>query len=119
MRNEQTQPMKTTLLMIILTLGLLPGLSPKAEAQSCNTRSQIYISGYQRCGTPIYMVRYIAGYDRCGNAVWRVRHPHHGELVRLRSNRHRTQYSGYNGFAGYGQTRITYTISSGRGYSYR
>ena len=111
--------MKTTLLMIILTLGLLPGISSKAEAQSCNSQSRIYISGYQRCGTPIYRVRYIAGYDRCGNPVWRVRQPYRSELLRIRSNYNRSRYNGYHRHAGYGQSRITYTNSSGRGYSYR
>ena len=108
--------METTLLIAILTLGLLPGLTPEAEARHPASQTQIFISGYQRCGTPIYKVRYLAGYDRCGNPVWRVRQPCRSELVRIRSNCNRSNYRGY---AGYGQSRITYTNSSGRGYSHR
>jgi len=110
--------MKTTLLIAILTLGLLPGLHSRADAQHHHAQSQIYISGYQRCGTPIYMVRYLAGYDCHGRAVWRVRPAYASELNRHRSSCNRsgyTGYRGYSGYAGYGQSRITYTASSGRG----
>ena len=116
--------MKTTLLIALLTLGLLPGMTPKAEAQHCSQNSQIYISGYQQCGTPIYHVRYLAGYDRCGNPVWRVRNAYRSEINRLRSNYQRSyhrgysNYNGYNRHAGYGRTRISYSSSGGRNYSY-
>ena len=115
--------MKTTLLLAILTLGLLPGLSPKAEAQNCRQNSQIYISGYLRCGTAIYKVRYLAGYDRCGNPVWRVRDAYRSEVQRHKASLNRSYrgyngYRGHNGYAGYGRTRISYSSSGGRNYSY-
>lgn len=104
---------KTILLIATLTLGLFPGLTTQAEAQYCRQQSHIFISGYQRCGTPIYMVRYIAGYDRCGRAIWRVRHLTCDER---NGYYHLNQHSRY---AGYGESRISYSTSSGRGYTYR
>ena len=124
MRNPKRVLMKTTLLLAILTLGLLPGLAPEAEAQSCGQRSQVYISGYHRCGTPIYRVRYISGYDRCGRAIWGSRGLTSSEYRYYhRNNRSysRPQYRSnhHSGYSGYGHSRITYSTSSGRGTTYR
>jgi hypothetical protein len=104
--------MKTTLLIIILTLGLLPGIVPQVEARHPSFQSRIHIGGYQRCGTPIYMVRYIVGYDCRGRAIWRSRHLSLAEMRRYRSSCHTPQHIGY------GQSRISHTGSSGRGYTF-
>ena len=121
MRNQNRVLMKSILLIAMLTLGLLPGMSQQAEAQHCGQRSQVYISGYQRCGTPIYRVRYIAGYNSCGQAVWRTRGLTYSERNRYYRSYRPTYRSStrYYGHAGYGQSRITYSTSSGRGYTYR
>lgn len=104
--------MKTTLLIIILTLGLLPGIVHQVEARHPSFQSRIYIGGYQRCGTPIYMVRYIAGYDCRGRAIWRSRHLSLVEMRRYRNSCHTRQY------VGYGYSRISHTGSSGHGYTF-
>lgn len=46
------------------------GLAPQAEARTHS--GGIYISGYQRCGTPIYSERYVVRY-RHHVPVWGVR----------------------------------------------
>ena len=109
------QPMKTILLTLTLTLGLLPGLVPKAEAQRCGQSSQVYIHSYKKCGTPVYRVRYIAGYDRCGYAIWKTRslNRHERNHYYQRSYQYRQPR-----YSGYGQSRITYSSSGGRHYSY-
>lgn len=82
-------PMKTTLLIAVLTLGLLPGISKQADARPSHS-SLVFISGHQRCGTPIYSVRYISGYTSCGRAIWRVRPLTWGELRRYQQASHRS-----------------------------
>jgi hypothetical protein len=37
----------------------------------------VFISGYQRCGTPIYSERYIVRYDRHRRPVYAYRVVHH------------------------------------------
>lgn len=64
--------MKTTLLTAILALGLLPGITNQSDARPVH-RSYVFLSGHQRCGTPIYSVRYLSGYTHCGRPIWRVR----------------------------------------------
>lgn len=96
-KPNQRMPMKTILIVAILSFGLLPALGSKAEARSCSS-TQIFISGYQRCGTPIYRVRYISGYTHCGRAIWRVRALTRGEWYRYQRTNHRNRYhrSGYD-----------------------
>jgi len=77
--------MKSVLITIVVALGLVPGISTMADARpGCDPRPVIYVSGYQRCGTPIYMIRHVVGYDRCGNAIWRQRVAGRGEIERYR-----------------------------------
>ena len=52
----------------IVALAML-GAAPQADANTHHS-SQVYISGYRSCGTPIYSERYFIGYDHCGNPVW-------------------------------------------------
>lgn len=118
-------PMKFTLLVSILAMGLLPGLSQQAEANHCGHHSHVYICGYDRCGSPIYKVRYISGYDRCGRAIWRTRALTCYERKRYYRSCHsyRPRYSGaYHGrssYPSYGHSRITYSKCNGRGYTLR
>ena len=60
--------------ILFSTLGLsaltLFGLAPQAEARP--HRSAVFVSGYQRCGTPIYSQRYIVRYSN-RIPVWGVR----------------------------------------------
>ncbi len=120
MRNQNRVLMKISFLIVILTLGLLPGMSSKAEAQYCSQSSQVYISGYQRCGAPIYRVRYVSGYTRCGRAIWKTRGLTCSERSYYhRSNRsYRPQYRSSHSYSGYGRSRVSYSTSSGRGYTY-
>ena len=108
--------MKTIILTTILALGLVPGLSQKAEARNPSPQYQIIIVGYQECGTPIYMVRYLCGYDCYGRPIWRIRKACRDEINRYRK---KCGSSSYRGYAGYGQSRISYTSSGGRNHSYR
>lgn len=104
---------KITILIAIVSLGLLPGLNPIADAQHCRPQSQVFISGHQRCGTPTYRVRYVVGYDRCGRPIWRVRELNYHE----RRLYYRSPYAGYCRHTGSQKRLITYTASGGRGHT--
>ncbi|MES2438541.1 MAG: hypothetical protein V4584_05725 [Verrucomicrobiota bacterium] len=64
--------MKTILTTVTVTLLALLGTTPEAEARSRHS-GRIYISSYDRCGTPVYSERYLIGYDHCGRPVWGTR----------------------------------------------
>lgn len=64
--------MKNILIGCALTALALFGTSIHAEARS-HEKSRVYVSGYTRHGTPIYVERYVAGYDRHGRPIWAKR----------------------------------------------
>lgn len=68
--------MKTGIITAAIAAITLIASAPQSEARSHRgyPSSQIYISGYRSCGTPIYQERYISHYTRRGTPVWRIRY---------------------------------------------
>jgi len=60
--------------IILLAITLLSSAQLYAQSHHhCQTRSEIYISGYHPCGTPIYCERVITGYHPCGSPIYYTR----------------------------------------------
>jgi hypothetical protein len=64
--------MKKLILSILVPAALAVGFAPTAEAgRGCG--GSTWVSGYSRCGCPIYVGRYVAGYDCWGRPVFHTR----------------------------------------------
>jgi len=79
--------MKTKLITTLIAIAGMVLVAPTADAQ-CGTRfhggyhqphhaSYVFISGYHRCGTPIYTERYLVGFDRFSRPIYGYRVIHH------------------------------------------
>lgn len=75
--------MKNKLIATALAAAAVLLAVPTAEARGYRGApapqhaSHVYISGYHRCGTPIYTERYVVGYDRRHRPVFDYRVIHH------------------------------------------
>jgi len=80
--------MKNTIITTLLAAAAILVSAPAADAQRHHRNSHyhshyghsqqqrssyIFISGYQRCGTPIYSERYVVRYDRRSRPVYGYR----------------------------------------------
>lgn len=65
--------MKTMIACATAALALFAAAPVSEAGHSHRHRGHVYVSGYQRCGTPIYTERYCVGYQRCGTPIWRYR----------------------------------------------
>ncbi len=67
--------MKSFIITSAVAFLALFGATTQAEARPHRgySSSQVYISGYRSCGTPIYTERYAVRYQRCGTPVWGYR----------------------------------------------
>jgi len=69
--------MKNTIITTILAAAAILVSAPVADAQRHHRHphhsSHVFISGYHRCGMPIYTERYIVCYDRRSRPVYGYR----------------------------------------------
>ena len=65
--------MKRMLLSIVLPVVLAAGLAPRADAGRACADARVWVSGYTRCGCPVYAERYVAYRDPWGRPVFATR----------------------------------------------
>lgn len=94
--------MKKRLITTLIAAAAMVAATPSADAQRHGRHyhqpqhsSHVFISGYQRCGTPVYSERYIVRYDRYHRPVYgyrvirhRSHHSHRSHHVRPAPRRH-------------------------------